>query len=304
MTLNIFQQTRTMTLNKLQQTRTSKGTFSNGFLFTRNLSRGLPKFNLNPVVSFNNAQEQKETIFKTCKDKSFVYRWVNKTNGKDYLGSTSNAKSRLSSYFDFKTLSIFNMPIYKAILKYGHSNFIFEIVEFCEPGDATQREQFYLDQFDFDYNVLENANSLFGFKHSADTLAKMKGRQNALGFNHSLETLEKLRDAQTGKKHSPEALDKMREQWANRKLDPSSSVKDNDILSNSRKKIKGTLVVTTNIETSLTTEYLSISEAAKALNVTRTTLRSYIKNNKEVILLKRIGNETVKERYLVTVKAK
>lgn len=273
-----------------------------GLIFTRNLSRGLPKFHLNPVVSFNNSAEQKEEIFKTCKDKSFVYRWINKTNGKDYLGSTSNAKSRLSSYYDFKTLSIFNMPIYKAILKYGHSNFIFEIVEFSQPEDVVLREQHYLDLFDFDYNVLEKANSLFGFKHSAETLEKMKGRQNALGFNHSLETLQKLRDAQTGKTHSPESLDKMREQWANRKLDLNPSVEDNNNLLCSKQKKTGTLVVATNVETNFSTEYLSISEAAKALNVTRTTLRNYIKNNKEVILLKRVGDDVVKEKYLVMVK--
>ena len=143
-----------------------------------------------------------------------------------------------------------------------------------------------------------------GFKHSADTLENMKGRQNALGFTHSLETLEKLRDAQMGKAHSPESLDKMREQWAIRKLDLNPSVEDNNSLLSSRKKIKGTLVVATNVETNLSTEYFSISEAAKALNVTRTTLRTYIKNNKEVILLKRVGDETVKEKYLVTVKEK
>jgi hypothetical protein len=56
--------------------------------------------------------EQKEEIFKTCKGKSFVYRWINKTNGKDYLGSTSNSKSRLSSYYDLKTLSIFRFPAF------------------------------------------------------------------------------------------------------------------------------------------------------------------------------------------------
>lgn len=94
----------------------------------------------------------------------------------------------------------------------------------------------------------------------------------------------------------------MREQWAIRKLDLNPSVEDNNNLLSSRKKIKGTLVVTTNVETNLSTEYLSISEAAKALNVTRTTLRTYIKNNKEVIFLKRVGDETVKEKYLVTVK--
>jgi hypothetical protein len=50
------------------------------------------------------------------------------------------------------------MPIYKAILKYGHSNFIFEVVEFSQPEDVVQREQHYLDLFDFDYNVLEKAD--------------------------------------------------------------------------------------------------------------------------------------------------
>ena len=107
------------TINQLS--RCIKNQFlSVGSMFTRNLSRGLPKFNLNPVVSFNNSEEQKETILKTCKGKSFVYRWVNKTNGKAYLGSTSNAKSRLSSYYDLKTLSIFNMPIYMLNLPLPH----------------------------------------------------------------------------------------------------------------------------------------------------------------------------------------
>jgi len=184
---------KTIFTTNLLSRHINKNILSVGFISSRKLSRGLPKFHLNPIVSFNDSKADKETIFQTCKDKSLVYRWVNKTNGKDYLGSTSNAKRRLSQYYDFKTLSIFNMPIYKAILKYGHSNFIFQVVEFSEPGDAVQREQHYLDQFDFDYNVLENANSSLGFKHSAETLAKMQGRQNALGFNHSLETLEKLR---------------------------------------------------------------------------------------------------------------
>ena len=293
---------KTFLTSNLLSRLTIKNILSVGSILTRNLSRGLPKFNLNPVLSFNNPKEQKESILKICKDRSFVYRWVNKNNGKDYLGSTSNAKSRLSQYFDLKTLSIFNMPIYKAILKYGHSDFIFEVVEFCEPENAIQREQYYLDQFDFDYNVLEKADSLYGFKHSEETLEKMKGRQNALGFNHSLETLEKLRDAQTGKTHSTKALDKMREQWAIRKSEVNSSVEDNSNLLNSRKKIQGTLIIATNVENNLFTEYLSITEAAKALNVTRTTLRTYIKNKKELVLFKQVGSETVKSRYLVTVK--
>ena len=71
-----------------------------------------------------------------------------------------------------------------------------------------------------------------------------------------------------------------------------------------RKKIKGKTVVLTNIETNTATEYISISEAALALNVTRTTLRTYIKNKTVFVLLKQdpSGNGILKENYLITIK--
>ena len=97
---------------------------------------------------------QKSLIFKDNKDKSFVYRWINKVNNKEYLGSTANAKRRLLKYYDLSSLNLVNMPIYKAILKYGHSNFIFEIIEYCEPDVVLKREQYYLDNFYFSYNIL------------------------------------------------------------------------------------------------------------------------------------------------------
>ena len=60
----------------------------------------------------------------------------------------------------------------------------------------------------------------------------------------------------------------------------------------------------TNIETNKTTEYISISEAAIALNITRTTLRTYIKNKTVFVLIKQDGNVLVKENFLITVKTK
>ena len=45
-----------------------------------------------------------------------------------------------------------------------------------------------------------------------------------------------------------------------------------------KKKIKGKLVIVTNIETDIATDYISISEVASALNIAPTTLRNYIKN--------------------------
>ncbi|QCB16382.1 hypothetical protein (mitochondrion) [Armillaria borealis] len=173
-----------------------------------------------------------------------------------------------------------------------------------------QREQYYLDLFDFDYNILEKANSSLGYKHTSETISKMKGRKNLLGYKHTEETLAKLRENQTNKNHSVENKDKMRTVWAERKLNSSlnlnDSTQENNLLTpnKERKKIKGKIVVVNNIETNVSTEYISISEAALALNVTRTTLRSYIKNKTVFNILKQdpSGNGTIKDKFLITVK--
>lgn len=275
------------------------------FIFTRNLYRGLPKLTITPAVSYKNAKINKSLIFKDNKDKAFVYRWINKLNGKEYLGSTSSAKRRLNTYYDLKTLGEVNMPIYNAILKHGHENFIFEIIEYCLPEDTKKREQYYLGNFDFEYNVLANANSLAGYKHTAETLAKFKGRQNLLGYKHTPETLKMLREVNTAKVHTEEAKEVMRNSWAQRKL--KSDLLKLDLLnknSPSKSNKGGKIVVVTNIETSVSTEYKSISEAATVLNLTRVTLRKYIKNKEIFNMLKENNSGLVKEKYFITLKDK
>ena len=48
----------------------------------------------------------------------------------------------------------------------------------------------------------------------------------------------------------------------------------------SKRIIKGKIVVVNNLESNISTVYNSISEASLALNITRVTLRSYIKSKK------------------------
>jgi len=293
-------------------------------IIKRSLFRGLPKISSidpskqsakggnYPLKTYKNAEANKSVILGENINKSFVYRWINTINGKDYLGSTSNAKSRLSTYYDKKSLSLGNMPIYKAILKYGHSNFTFEIVEYCDSKDVLTREQYYLDHFDFDYNILEKADSLLGYKHTLDTLTKMKGRKNALGYKHTLETLTKLRDIQTDKKHSKESMAKMREIWAERKLksDISSKSLENKIASNPKSQRIGKYIIITNIDSNVSITYNSMTEAAVALNITRNTLRTYIKNKSVFTLVRNStfnesdtsNNIGIKERYIIKIK--
>lgn len=97
-----------------------------------------------------------------------------------------------------------------ALLKYGHENFTFEIVEYCKPNEAVILEQTYLDKFDFDYNINANANSILGYKHTEETLAKMKGRQNFKGKTHSEETKQISRDLAAKKRKNKQLNNKVK----------------------------------------------------------------------------------------------
>jgi group I intron endonuclease len=54
-----------------------------------------------------------------------IYLWINKTNGKTYVGSSVNLYSRISGYFCLKNL---HGIIGNALLKYGLVGFVLIIV--------------------------------------------------------------------------------------------------------------------------------------------------------------------------------
>jgi group I intron endonuclease len=101
-------------------------------------------------------------------------------NGKSYVGSSVNLRKRLINYY-----SILNLKaeikrnksiIYRSLLRYKHYNFSLEILEYCEPSATISREQYYLDMLKPAYNILKIAASSLGFKHSKNTIAKIKSR--------------------------------------------------------------------------------------------------------------------------------
>lgn len=105
---------------------------------------------------------------------------------------------RLAQYYSLPILFKSNMLINKALLKSGHSYFILEILEYCEPENAVSREQYYIDLFKPEYNLLKTAGSLLGFKHSEETRDKLAAVR--LGKKHTIETLAKISTANKGKK--------------------------------------------------------------------------------------------------------
>jgi hypothetical protein len=65
-----------------------------------------------------------------------------------------------------------NMPICKALLKYGKSAFTLEIIEYCEAETRFGREAYYLKLFKPEYNIIYDVTPF-----SADTILKMSENQ-------------------------------------------------------------------------------------------------------------------------------
>jgi len=109
-----------------------------------------------PVVVYANADLQKVDIIQENKSKSGIYRWINLVSGKTYIGSSVNLSRRLAEYYCYNHLadSNRNMAINRALLKYGYHNFQLEVLEYCDPSLLIEREQFYLDFFKPEYNIL------------------------------------------------------------------------------------------------------------------------------------------------------
>jgi group I intron endonuclease len=71
-------------------------------------------------------------------------------------------KGYFSIYFlesEIKKGASHRSMINSALLKYGYSNFTLEILEYCDSSEVVTREQYYLDLFKPEYNILSTAGS-------------------------------------------------------------------------------------------------------------------------------------------------
>ena len=90
--------------------------------------------------------------------------WTNLLNNKRYVGSFMFLRKRLGQYFNANFLVKYNMYIYRALLKYGYSNFKLEILEYYDPSVLLERENHYIKHYKPEYNILQTAGSSIGRK--------------------------------------------------------------------------------------------------------------------------------------------
>jgi hypothetical protein len=126
-----------------------------------------------PLKIYVNADLLKFFIINDNFNKAGVYRWVNTLNDHSYVGSSINLANRFLLYYSVAFLILYNTRlINQALIEYGFANFNLEILEYCDPKDVLSREQFFLDYFKPELNILTVAGKLNGFKHSDEQIAK------------------------------------------------------------------------------------------------------------------------------------
>lgn len=246
-----------------------------------------------PVVMYPDAYSNKSIILKDTKNKAGIYRWVNKVNHKTYIGSSVNLGRRFKVYYDFSFLSVrikkAQSHIYSAILKHGYYNFQLEILEYCAKENAISREQYYIDLLNPEYNLNSTAGSRLGANISNESRQKMSAA--AIGRKHTEETKnlislanKGINNPNFGKTHSKET-----------KALISLARLGKSILSESVKakmsEQSGTALRIIDLRTNETSEFTSITKAAKAMGVTQPPLSRRVKNSQ--------GPFIVKKRYQV-----
>jgi len=126
------------------------------------------------VVLYDDADKDKLNILADNRNKIGIYRWINKINGNTYIGSSVNISVRMYTYYSLRSLAKSNRLIDRALLKYGFSNFAMEILEYTYKNNVLEKEQYYMDLFKPQYNIVETAGSTLGYKHTQESLEKMR----------------------------------------------------------------------------------------------------------------------------------
>jgi group I intron endonuclease len=96
---------------------------------------------------------------------SGIYKIVNASNGKYYIGSTVNLKRREKEHFqNLRNGCHINVILQRAFNKYSESSFTFVVLEECDADDLMTAEQRFLDEH-YHTGVLYNVSR---FAHGGD----------------------------------------------------------------------------------------------------------------------------------------
>jgi group I intron endonuclease len=237
------------------------------------------------VKLYENVDKDKLLIIRENKEKAGVYRFFNLTNGKSYVGSSSNLVRRFREYLSIYYLELQlekgRSNICAALLKHGYSSFQLEILEYCTPDRVIEREQYFLDLLKPEYNILTTAGSSLGHLHTDEAKAKISLAWTEERKKKHLESLNRLNASQ-------EHQERLKQLNLNRKGSPKPE-------GSGRPSFQIEVFDTLTQEKSI---YPSISDAARAIDYTKEGISLAFKRQKEK------GNDFIlvkKKRYMLKI---
>lgn len=140
----------------------------------------------------------------------YVYKIMNKTSGKSYVGKAADVIKRLRNHLKIARLGKAKYPrkfhaIHAAIVKYGIDNFVFDIIETF----GTEEESFTAEKEIIQwmkenklptYNLSDGGEGNAGWHHTPEARSKMSKARKGKKFSE--EHKEALSKAQSGSLHS------------------------------------------------------------------------------------------------------
>ena len=242
------------------------------------LNKFIAEKNLNPVFIYENLSDNtvKTRVLNETRNLSGIYLILNKITMDYYIGSAATGRfhARFSNHlFNFHGSKV----VKNAVKKYGISSFAFIVLElFPEEVNKENNKQlldledFYLKSLLPNYNILTEAGSSFGYKHSEITRLKMKG-------SYSEERRATIGSLNRGKSLSPNTIELMKEAALNR----TKPIYSEESFKNQKKKSKAILVY--NMDYTVYGEFPSIVDAAKSLGCDQKTIIRALQSPKQIL---------------------
>lgn len=113
-------------------------------------------------------------INENLRFKSGIYAIFNLENGKRYVGSSVDLYNRLHEhYHNLKNNKAHNIHLQSAWNKYGEDKFIYCILEYCDKDYRFDREQYYINTLQPEYNLTQNVIANFGHSPSLESRQKI-----------------------------------------------------------------------------------------------------------------------------------
>jgi len=238
--------------------------------------------NLKPVYCYENLHldSTRKKVQMETENLSGIYLIFNKVTLDYYIGSAST--NRFYARFSNHLLYFRGSKIVKlAVKKYKLPQFAFIILELF-PELVTKEnnknlldlEDFYLKSLLPNYNILTEAGSSFGYKHTEISRLKIKSQ-------YSPERREKIGNLNKGKNLSFETIVKIRTKALTRTKENFKYSEQSILNINMKKNSKP--IILYNLDNTVYGQFSSIVEAAKDINCSEKTIRRVLITEKKLL---------------------